>query len=56
MCLHQDITEEGKKAKIQSTRIEQDLCEHAKMEMNVVKILMLGKLDVSFIYTCKVGH
>ncbi|XP_073350894.1 guanine nucleotide-binding protein G(o) subunit alpha-like [Pagrus major] len=42
MCLHQDITEEGKKAKLQSSRIEQDLCDHAKTEMNVVKILMLG--------------
>ena len=44
MCLHQDITEEGKKAKLQSSKIEQDLCEHARNEMNVVKILMLGKL------------
>eukprot|EP00064_Thunnus_orientalis_P000205 superscaffoldBa00000009_g205 len=42
MCLHQDITEEGKKAKLQSSKIEQDLCEHARTEMNVVKILMLG--------------
>ncbi|KAG7242859.1 hypothetical protein INR49_018114 [Caranx melampygus] len=41
LCLHQDITEEGKKAKLQSCKIEQDLCEHAKIEMNVVKILML---------------
>ncbi len=44
MCLHQDITEEGKKAKLQSSKIEQDLCEHARTEMNVVKILMLGEL------------
>ena len=43
VCLHQDVTEEGKKAKLQSSKIEQDLCEHAKTEMNVVKILMLGK-------------
>ncbi|XP_036945286.1 guanine nucleotide-binding protein G(o) subunit alpha-like isoform X1 [Acanthopagrus latus] len=42
VCLHQDVTEEGKKAKLQSSKIEQDLCEHARTEMNVVKILMLG--------------
>lgn len=45
MCLHQEITEETKKAKLQSSKIEQDLCEHARAEMNVVKILMLGKLN-----------
>uniref|UniRef100_A0A4W6G324 Uncharacterized protein n=1 Tax=Lates calcarifer TaxID=8187 RepID=A0A4W6G324_LATCA len=45
MCLHQDITEEGKKAKLQSSKIEQDLCEHARTEMNVVKILMLGAAE-----------
>ncbi|XP_071780389.1 guanine nucleotide-binding protein G(o) subunit alpha-like [Centroberyx gerrardi] len=45
MCLHQDITEEDKRAKIQSSKIEQDLCEHAKTEMNVVKILMLGAAE-----------
>ncbi|XP_039980288.1 guanine nucleotide-binding protein G(o) subunit alpha-like isoform X2 [Xiphias gladius] len=45
MCLHQDITEEGKKAKLQSSKIEQDLCEHARSEMNVVKILMLGTAE-----------
>ncbi|CAJ1075087.1 guanine nucleotide-binding protein G(o) subunit alpha-like [Xyrichtys novacula] len=45
MCLHQDITEESKKAKLQSSRIEQDLCEHAKTEMNVVKILLLGAAE-----------
>lgn len=44
MCLHQDITEEDKKAKLHSTKIEQDLSEHARTEMNVVKILMLGEL------------
>lgn len=43
VCLHQDVTEEGKKAKLQSSKIEQDLCEHAKTETNVSKILMLGK-------------
>ena len=45
MCLHQDVTEEDKKAKLQSSKIEQDLCEHARSEMNVVKILMLGRLS-----------
>ncbi|XP_071329685.1 guanine nucleotide-binding protein G(o) subunit alpha-like [Trachinotus anak] len=45
LCLHQDITEEGKKAKLQSSKIEQDLCEHARTEMNVVKILMLGAAE-----------
>lgn len=45
MCLHQDITEEDKKAKMQSSKIEQDLCEHAKTEMNVVKILLLGAAE-----------
>ncbi|XP_019957312.1 guanine nucleotide-binding protein G(o) subunit alpha-like [Paralichthys olivaceus] len=45
ICLHQDVTEEGKKAKLQSSKIEQDLCEHARTEMNVVKILMLGAAE-----------
>ncbi|XP_045899052.1 guanine nucleotide-binding protein G(o) subunit alpha-like isoform X1 [Micropterus dolomieu] len=45
MCLHQEITEEGKKAKLQSSKIEHDLCEHSRTEMNVVKILMLGAAE-----------
>ncbi|XP_076609380.1 guanine nucleotide-binding protein G(o) subunit alpha-like [Chaetodon auriga] len=45
MCLHQDVTEEGKQAKLQSSKIEKDLCEHARSEMNVVKILMLGAAE-----------
>ncbi|XP_029914940.1 guanine nucleotide-binding protein G(o) subunit alpha-like isoform X2 [Myripristis murdjan] len=45
MCLHQDITEENKRAEIQSSKIEQDLREHAKIEMNVVKILLLGAAE-----------
>lgn len=44
ICLHGDITEEGKNAKLQNSKIEKDLCEHARTEMNVVKLLMLGKL------------
>uniref|UniRef100_A0A672G3S6 Guanine nucleotide-binding protein G(o) subunit alpha-like n=2 Tax=Salarias fasciatus TaxID=181472 RepID=A0A672G3S6_SALFA len=42
MCLRQDITEESKKAKLQSIKIEQDLSEQARTEQNVIKILMLG--------------
>ncbi|XP_034567927.1 guanine nucleotide-binding protein G(o) subunit alpha-like [Notolabrus celidotus] len=45
MCLHQDVTEEGKKAKLQSSKIEQDLCEQARNEINVVKILLLGAAE-----------
>ncbi|KAM4598161.1 guanine nucleotide-binding protein G(o) subunit alpha-like [Polymixia lowei] len=45
MCLHQHVAEEDKKAKLQSSKIEQDLCEHAKSEMNVIKILMLGSAE-----------
>uniref|UniRef100_A0A3Q4B8K7 Uncharacterized protein n=1 Tax=Mola mola TaxID=94237 RepID=A0A3Q4B8K7_MOLML len=45
LCLHQNITEESKKAKLQSSKIERDLCEHAKTEMNVVKLLMLGTAE-----------
>lgn len=44
LCLNQDVTEEGKKAKIRSSKIEQDLTEYARSEKNVVKILMLGML------------
>lgn len=42
-----DITEEKKKAKLQSSKIEQDLCEQARAERNVVKILMLGKFALA---------
>ncbi|KAK5856255.1 hypothetical protein PBY51_007863 [Eleginops maclovinus] len=40
-----DITEEGKKAKLKSSKIEQDIFEQARTEMNVVKILMLGAAE-----------
>lgn len=43
LCLGTDLTEEDKKAKIHSSQIDRDLYEYAKREMNVVKILMLGK-------------
>ncbi|XP_041853559.1 guanine nucleotide-binding protein G(o) subunit alpha-like isoform X2 [Melanotaenia boesemani] len=58
MCLQQDVTEEGKRAKLQNSKIEQDICEQAKAEKNVVKILMLesGKSTVikqmKIIYSC----
>ncbi|XP_068606433.1 guanine nucleotide-binding protein G(o) subunit alpha-like [Brachionichthys hirsutus] len=45
MCLHRDVTEESKKAKLQSFKIEQELCEHAKAEGNVKKMLMLGAAE-----------
>ncbi|XP_040048060.2 guanine nucleotide-binding protein G(o) subunit alpha isoform X1 [Gasterosteus aculeatus] len=45
MCSHPKLTEEGKKAKLRSSKIEQDLYEHARNEMNVVKILMLGAAE-----------
>lgn len=43
LCLGSEGTEEGMKAKIHSSQIDRDLYEYAKREMNVVKILMLGK-------------
>lgn len=45
MCLHQETNEESKKAKLKSSKIEQDLYEQARSEINVVKILMLGKVN-----------
>ncbi|XP_035763938.1 guanine nucleotide-binding protein G(o) subunit alpha-like [Neolamprologus brichardi] len=42
MCLHKDVAEEHKKAKVQSSKMERDLHKHASMENNVVKILTLG--------------
>ncbi|XP_077415852.1 guanine nucleotide-binding protein G(o) subunit alpha-like isoform X2 [Vanacampus margaritifer] len=45
MCLHQDVTGEGKKAKLRSSKIEQHLSEQARNEKNVVKILMLGAAE-----------
>ncbi|XP_024863630.1 guanine nucleotide-binding protein G(o) subunit alpha isoform X2 [Kryptolebias marmoratus] len=42
MCLQQDITEESKRAKLKSSKIEQDLWEEAEAERRVIKILMLG--------------
>nr|XP_057906122.1 guanine nucleotide-binding protein G(o) subunit alpha-like [Doryrhamphus excisus] len=45
LCLQQDITEDDKKAKLQNSKIEQDLSEQARMETNVVKILLLGAAE-----------
>ncbi|XP_029997411.1 guanine nucleotide-binding protein G(o) subunit alpha-like [Sphaeramia orbicularis] len=45
LCFHPDITEEDKKAKLHSSKIERDLFEQAKAEMNVVKLLMLGPAE-----------
>lgn len=43
LCLGTEVTEEAKKAKIQSAKIDRDLYEYAKREMNLVKILLLGE-------------
>lgn len=45
LCLGTEVTEEEKKARIHSTKIDRDLYEYAKREMNVVKILLLGETD-----------
>ena len=44
LCLHQGVSEEDKKARGHSSEIEQALSdEQAKLETNVVKILLLGE-------------
>ncbi|XP_016536263.1 guanine nucleotide binding protein (G protein) alpha v1 isoform X2 [Poecilia formosa] len=45
LCLGTEDTEEEKKAKINSAKIDRDLYEYAKREMNVVKILILGAAE-----------
>lgn len=45
LCLGTEVTEEEKKARIHSTKIDRDLYEYAKRDMNVVKILLLGETD-----------
>ncbi|XP_013885767.1 guanine nucleotide-binding protein G(o) subunit alpha isoform X2 [Austrofundulus limnaeus] len=40
--LQQDVTEERKRAKLRSSKIENDLREQAEAERSVIKILMLG--------------
>uniref|UniRef100_A0A8C6WR72 Guanine nucleotide binding protein (G protein) alpha v1 n=1 Tax=Neogobius melanostomus TaxID=47308 RepID=A0A8C6WR72_9GOBI len=45
LCLGTEVTEEEKKARVYSAKIDRDLYEHAKREMNVVKILLLGAAE-----------
>lgn len=45
LCLGTEVTEEEKKARIHSAKIDRDLYEYAKREMNVVKILLLGAAE-----------
>ncbi|KAL0993468.1 hypothetical protein UPYG_G00108390 [Umbra pygmaea] len=46
MCIHPDVsTDEEKRAKMQNSKIEQDLVEQAKLEANVIKILLLGAAE-----------
>lgn len=45
LCLGTEITEE-KRARLHSAKIDRDLYEYAKREMNVVKILLLGETDM----------
>ncbi|XP_036377973.1 guanine nucleotide binding protein (G protein) alpha v1 isoform X1 [Megalops cyprinoides] len=45
LCLGSEMTEDAKKAKIHSAKIDRELYEDAKREMNVVKILMLGAAE-----------
>lgn len=46
LCLGTETTDE-KKARIHSAKIDRDLYESAKREMNVVKILLLGEPDIN---------
>ncbi|MEQ2294515.1 hypothetical protein AMECASPLE_004773 [Ameca splendens] len=45
LCLGTEDTEEEKKARVHSAKIDRDLYEYAKREMNVVKILILGAAE-----------
>jgi len=45
LCLGTEVTEEQKKSRTRSAKIDKDLYEYAKREMNVVKILLLGETD-----------
>ncbi|XP_039595439.1 guanine nucleotide binding protein (G protein) alpha v1 [Polypterus senegalus] len=44
-CLGSELTEEEKTAKNHSAKIDRDLYEYAKQELNIVKILMLGAAE-----------
>ncbi|KAJ8362837.1 hypothetical protein SKAU_G00116680 [Synaphobranchus kaupii] len=45
LCFGSEMTEDGKRAKIHSAKLDRELYEHAKRELNVVKILMLGAAE-----------
>uniref|UniRef100_A0A3Q0RGG7 Guanine nucleotide binding protein (G protein) alpha v1 n=1 Tax=Amphilophus citrinellus TaxID=61819 RepID=A0A3Q0RGG7_AMPCI len=45
LCLGTEVTEEEKKARTHSAKIDRELYESAKREMNVVKILLLGAAE-----------
>ncbi|KAI4904517.1 hypothetical protein NFI96_023854 [Prochilodus magdalenae] len=45
LCFSSEFSEEEKKMKIQSALIDRELYEHAKKEMNAVKILLLGAAE-----------
>ncbi|XP_055363792.1 guanine nucleotide binding protein (G protein) alpha v1 isoform X3 [Betta splendens] len=45
LCLGTEVTEEEKKARTRSAKIDRDLYECAKQDMNVVKILLLGAAE-----------
>lgn len=49
LCLGSEVTEEDKKAKLHSAEIDRELYEHARREMNVVKVLLLGEETRCFI-------
>lgn len=49
LCFGTEIPEE-KKARTRSARIDRDLYECAKREMNVVKILLLGETACARIF------
>nr|XP_057925558.1 guanine nucleotide binding protein (G protein) alpha v1 isoform X2 [Doryrhamphus excisus] len=44
-CLGTELTEEEKKARIHSAKVDRDLFECAKRDMNVLKILLLGAAE-----------
>ncbi|XP_034044635.1 guanine nucleotide-binding protein G(o) subunit alpha-like [Thalassophryne amazonica] len=45
LCFASEVPEEERKARIHSSRIDRDLHEAAKRDLNVVKILLLGAAE-----------
>ncbi|XP_035031719.1 guanine nucleotide binding protein (G protein) alpha v1 isoform X2 [Hippoglossus stenolepis] len=45
LCLGTEVTEEEKRARIHSAKIDRDLYEFAKRDMNLVKVLLLGAAE-----------